>query len=68
MQPASTHPSPAGDEKRISFENDTLTITGYSSDVGGGSTHLRVADWDVGTTERARQARHLERCGHLGVY
>jgi lysyl endopeptidase len=43
---------PLGDEKRISFENNALSITGYSSDVGGGTTHLRVADWDVGTTEQ----------------
>ncbi|VUD59395.1 Protease 1 [Thalassocella blandensis] len=34
---------PAVHEKRISFENDALSIDG--------STHLRVNDWDLGTTE-----------------
>jgi lysyl endopeptidase len=43
---------PDGDEKRISFENDPLTVTAYDSDTPGGTTHLRVADWDLGTTER----------------
>ena len=43
---------PAGDEKRISHENDPLTTTTYggSKEVVDG-THLRVADWDSGTTE-----------------
>lgn len=43
---------PRGDEKRISFENDPTTITALGSatpDPGG--THIRVADWDLGTTE-----------------
>ncbi len=43
---------PNCDEKRISFENDPLTITNYGGDASpGDGTHLRVADWDVGTTE-----------------
>ncbi len=43
---------PSVDEKSISFENDPLTITSYSSNSGpGDETHLRVADWDLGTTE-----------------
>ncbi|KAA3640257.1 MAG: hypothetical protein DWP95_08940, partial [Proteobacteria bacterium] len=42
---------PAGHAKRISFENDPLKITGYLQTSGGGSTHLRVVDWDLGTTE-----------------
>ena len=43
---------PRGDEKRISFENDPLTVTSYSSSSSpGAGTHLRVADWDLGTTE-----------------
>jgi hypothetical protein len=43
---------PSGDLKKISIENNPLSITsyGYSSSPGDG-THLRVADWDVGTTE-----------------
>jgi len=44
---------PAGDEKRISFDFDATDITPYASDPGaaGFPTHLRIADWDVGTTE-----------------
>jgi hypothetical protein len=42
---------PSGHAKRISFENDALKITGYLQNSGGGSTHLRVVDWDLGTTE-----------------
>lgn len=43
---------PNTDEKRISFENDPVTTTSYSgtSSPGNGS-HIRVADWDLGTTE-----------------
>ncbi len=43
---------PSGDEKSISFEDDPLQITFYpfiASPVD--STHLRVMDWDLGTTE-----------------
>ena len=40
-------------EKRISFENNPLTVTNYSSNtVISNGTHLRVTDWDLGTTER----------------
>ena len=43
---------PATDEKRISFEDDPLTTTSYlNASVPGNGTHLRVEDWDVGTTE-----------------
>lgn len=42
---------PSGNEKRISFDTDPLTITSYLVDTTGGNTHLRVGDWDVGTTE-----------------
>jgi len=43
---------PSTDEKRISFENDPLTTTSYLSTASpGDGTHLRVTDWDVGTTE-----------------
>lgn len=42
---------PGGFAKRISFDDDPATITGYASDTEGEATHLRVADWDVGTTE-----------------
>lgn len=43
---------PSCDEKSISFENDPLSLTTYLSDASpGDGTHLRVADWDLGTTE-----------------
>ncbi len=52
---------PQGHEKRISFENDPLSISGYLiCDAGQGcpsaswpssTSHLRVNRWDVGTTE-----------------
>ena len=43
---------PQGDGKRISFENDPTTITSYLDETtASGPTHLRVADWDEGTTE-----------------
>ena len=43
---------PNTDEKRISFENDPTSTTSYLSDpVPGDGTHVRVTDWDLGTTE-----------------
>jgi len=43
---------PNTDEKRISFENQALTTTSYFGNASpGDGTHLRVADWDLGTTE-----------------
>ncbi len=43
---------PDGDEKRISYEFDPTTTTSYlSSAVPGAGTHVRVEDWDTGTTE-----------------
>jgi len=36
------------EEKRISFEDDACSVTGYG---GPGTTHIQVSDWDVGTTE-----------------
>ncbi|WP_022835170.1 T9SS type A sorting domain-containing protein [Salisaeta longa] len=44
---------PSGDAKRISFEYDPTAIAGYGEAPSSGSstTHLRIADWDLGTTE-----------------
>ncbi len=43
---------PSTDEKSISFEDDALSITTYRQDEEpGNGTHLRVDDWDLGTTE-----------------
>lgn len=43
---------PATDEKAISFENDGTTRTSYlDRGASGDKTHVKVADWDKGTTE-----------------
>ncbi len=43
---------PQGDEKRISFENQATSVTSYLDSASpGNGTHIRVADWDLGTTE-----------------
>ncbi len=43
---------PNTDEKRISFEYAPTTTTDYlGTTVPGDGTHVRVEDWDVGTTE-----------------
>lgn len=43
---------PSTDEKAISFETDGTDITSYGgSSVPGDGTHVRVPDWNVGTTE-----------------
>ena len=43
---------PHGEEKRISFENQPTSVTFYLSDTANsGANHLRVEDWDIGTTE-----------------
>ena len=51
MQTVGIH-HPGVSEKRISFELDpTTTTTFYGNSVDQNATHLRVADWDFGTTE-----------------
>ena len=45
---------PDTDEKRISFENQPTTISAAYENPGSGDTHIRVADWDKGTTEPVR--------------
>jgi lysyl endopeptidase len=43
---------PNTDEKRISFENDPTSTTSYlGTSVPGDGTHVRITDWDLGTTE-----------------
>lgn len=43
---------PGVEEKRISFEFDPTSITSYLGEsIPGDSTHVRVTDWDIGTTE-----------------
>ncbi|MCB0192563.1 MAG: trypsin-like peptidase domain-containing protein, partial [Anaerolineae bacterium] len=43
---------PGTDEKRISIENDPLSTTSYNDTASpGDGSHLRIIDWDLGTTE-----------------
>ena len=42
---------PGVEEKRISFENDGTSISSYLGNPGSGTDHIRVEDWDLGTTE-----------------
>jgi len=43
---------PAGDEKRISFDDDSLSITQYLENTpAANGTHLRIGEWEEGTTE-----------------
>jgi len=43
---------PSTDEKRISFEDQPTTTTDYLGEaIPGNGTHVRVEDWDIGTTE-----------------
>ena len=43
---------PSYDVKKISFEDDPLSITTYLKNPSpGDGTHLKVDDWDLGTTE-----------------
>lgn len=42
---------PGVEEKRISFENDPTSVAAYLGNPGSGTDHIRIADWDLGTTE-----------------
>ncbi|MGV6852204.1 MAG: hypothetical protein ACWA5R_08505 [bacterium] len=43
---------PAGNAKRISHENDPVSIDDYGpAPSGDTTTHIKITDWDVGTTE-----------------
>ena len=44
---------PSTDEKRISYENDASCVTTYLSNTcdNTNGNHIRVEDWDIGTTE-----------------
>jgi len=41
---------PQGQGKRISFDNDPSSITGFGQG-SQGDTHLRIGNWELGTTE-----------------
>jgi hypothetical protein len=43
---------PSGDAKKISFENQSTQITNYlGNNTNNNGSHVRVVDWDLGTTE-----------------
>lgn len=43
---------PSGDSKKISFETASVQFTGYgSTSQNANANHVRVVDWDTGTTE-----------------
>lgn len=59
---------PSTDEKSISFENDSTLITTYLTTASpGNADHLRVGDWDLGTTEPGSSGSPLFSPGHLIV-
>ena len=59
---------PDTDEKSISFENDPVRLTAYTSTAEpGDGTHLRVVDWDLGTTEPGSSGSPLFDQDHLVV-
>jgi len=47
---ATTIHHPQGHGKRISFDEDPSTIAGFG-EASNGDTHLRIGDWELGTTE-----------------
>lgn len=50
--PATAIHHPSTDEKSISFENDPTVLSSYGGHTSpGDSTHVKVNDWDKGTTE-----------------
>ncbi|MBU2502462.1 trypsin-like peptidase domain-containing protein [bacterium] len=59
---------PSTDEKSISFENDSTLITTYLTTASpGNADHLRVGDWDLGTTEPGSSGSPLFNPEHLIV-
>lgn len=59
---------PDSDEKSISFENDAVVPTSYlATATPGNGTHLRVIDWDLGTTEPGSSGSPLFDQDHLVV-
>ena len=59
---------PNCDEKSISFENQALRVTTYLNTAEpGDGTHLRITDWDAGTTEPGSSGSPLFDQDHLVV-
>ena len=57
-QSATTVHHPEGHGKRISFDTNPTTKTAYLED-GGGNTHLRVGNWEIGTTQKGSSGAPL---------
>lgn len=56
---------PNVDEKSISFENDGTAIASYGGQTSpGDSTHVRIIDWDKGTTEPGSSGSPLFNADH----
>ncbi len=56
---------PNTDEKRISYEFDGTTTTTYlQSATPGNGTHIRIEDWDTGTTEGGSSGSPLFNMSH----
>jgi V8-like Glu-specific endopeptidase len=56
---------PNVDEKSISFENDPTVLASYGGESSpGDSTHVRITDWDKGTTEPGSSGSPLFDANH----
>ncbi len=56
---------PNVDEKSITFENDPTVLASYGGqDSPGDSTHVRIVDWDKGTTEPGSSGSPLFDANH----
>ncbi len=56
---------PSTDEKRISFENQPTSTTSYlGTATPGDGTHVRITDWDLGTTEPGSSGSPLFNSDH----
>jgi hypothetical protein len=56
---------PNVDEKSISFENEPTVLASYGGDSSpGDSTHVRIVDWDKGTTEPGSSGSPLFDANH----
>jgi len=56
---------PSGDAKKISFENNPTSTTSYYGTASpGNGSHVRVIDWDLGTTEPGSSGSPLFDANH----
>ncbi|MEZ4829094.1 MAG: T9SS type A sorting domain-containing protein [Bacteroidia bacterium] len=57
---------PEGDVKKISVDNDTLTIQGWGSNTSAGTTHLR-AIWEDGDVEKVSSGSPIFDFNHRAI-